>query len=346
MKDLLVELLNEADEEVQAAHNSEKGQAFLAKQQRTLDQSTHNTVGLKSKHQKGEPKQGRSREDDGIAAASEEPMPDLEFDSKDDFLPTETKRRRTAPDRYTPEPADMLDDDRVTKSENGTGIAEEGSDTNSDDHGSSGPSIYMSIHSEAHSDAEGVHDVEMEDGFTASSEEDDDGGGDYEPDTEEGSEDYHDEDEDADGAQSIHDNNFEHLILDNSSLSIIKKEFKEMTQKERETFDQELVNIRQLLRFKPGKVYTIDDLQTPEVHHRSLRLLFRARFSQAKEEARISPFIEYNLLDSSIRTKFSQKSKLTQAQLMKKVEIAEQAGMHIDEYADPPTPSISILIMC
>ena len=89
----------------------------------------------------------------------------------------------------------------------------------------------------------------------------------------------------------------------------MREYYNKLPREDQESFDQAEVSIRALLGLDPDRVYTIEDLNDEEVHDRALRLLYRARFGQVNEYARISPHINYDQLDRTVSDHI--KSKLS-----------------------------------
>ena len=109
------------------------------------------------------------------------------------------------------------------------------------------------------------------------------------------------------------DDSGDYLLLQSKSNRQIREYYNKLPRKDQESFDQDEISLRALLGLDPNRVYTIEDLDDEEVHDRALRLLYRARFGQVNEYARISPHINYDQLDRTISDHI--KSKLSVAQL-------------------------------
>ena len=69
----------------------------------------------------------------------------------------------------------------------------------------------------------------------------------------------------------------------------MREYYNKLPRKDQESFDQDEISLRALLGLDPDRLYTIEDLNDEGVHDRALRLLYRARFGQVNEYARICP---------------------------------------------------------
>lgn len=86
------------------------------------------------------------------------------------------------------------------------------------------------------------------------------------------------------------------VVLRSRTYRQIRETYARMSRKQQEDFDQDTLHSRSLLSLSPTRVYTLDDLQDPEIHDRALRLPYRARFGQEHEYIRVGPHIKYNKL--------------------------------------------------
>ena len=92
----------------------------------------------------------------------------------------------------------------------------------------------------------------------------------------------------------------DYLLHQSKSNRQMQEYYNKLPRKDQESFDQDEISLRALLGLDPDRVYTIEDLNDEEVHDRALRLLYRARFGQVNEYARISPHINYDQLDRTV----------------------------------------------
>jgi hypothetical protein len=84
-------------------------------------------------------------------------------------------------------------------------------------------------------------------------------------------------------------------------LEPFKKHFRQLGLIRGEDYDQEKMNIEYLLRFDGHKVYQEVDLGDEKFLDRALRLLYRARFGQEAQNARISVHVKYSALPEKVR---------------------------------------------
>ena len=105
------------------------------------------------------------------------------------------------------------------------------------------------------------------------------------------------------------------IMLHNRTQKQMREAFKRMSRKEQENFDQDTLVLRQLLSLSPDRVYTLNDLDDPDVHHRALRLLHRARFGQSKEYSRISPHINYDMLHPKVVSGIKKKLRIQEDEM-------------------------------
>ena len=82
--------------------------------------------------------------------------------------------------------------------------------------------------------------------------------------------------------------------FDTGLTAKIKAQFNKMSAEEQESYSQENMNLRALLRLDPNHVYTTEDLQSESILERALRLLFNA------EKGLITP-IFLNVFPKDIR---------------------------------------------
>ncbi|KAI4188332.1 MAG: hypothetical protein L6R41_002206 [Letrouitia leprolyta] len=106
----------------------------------------------------------------------------------------------------------------------------------------------------------------------------------------------------------------------------IRRTYSRLTKTEQEDFDQDTIALKQLLTMDPKKVYSIKDLETPDVLDRALRLLFRARFGQAQEYVRISPHIKYDKLSKETLKAIERNTKIQDEEVKRLRFLAAAAG--------------------
>ena len=97
------------------------------------------------------------------------------------------------------------------------------------------------------------------------------------------------------------------IVLRSRTYRSLRESYSKLTRKQQEDFDQDTLHLRTLLRLSPTRVYTLDDLDDPEIHDRALRLLYRARFGQENEYIRVGPHIKYNKLAPEVVEAIKQK---------------------------------------
>ena len=107
----------------------------------------------------------------------------------------------------------------------------------------------------------------------------------------------------------------EEIMLHNRTQKQMREAFKRMSRKEQENFDQDTLILPQLLSLPPDRVYTLNDLDDPDVHHRALRLLHHARFGQSKEYSRISPHINYDMLHPKVVSGIKNKLRIQEDEI-------------------------------
>jgi hypothetical protein len=76
--------------------------------------------------------------------------------------------------------------------------------------------------------------------------------------------------------------------------------FRSLPIEEQETFNQEEMNLCQIIDLDPTKQYTEEDLDQHDTLDRALRLLCVARFGQGEELMRVSPHINYDAISATI----------------------------------------------
>lgn len=97
------------------------------------------------------------------------------------------------------------------------------------------------------------------------------------------------------------------IVLRFRTYRSIRESYARLTRKQQEDFDQDTLHPRTLLSLSPTRVYTLDDLQDPEICDRALRLLYRARFGQEHEYIRVCPHIKYKKLAPEVVETIKQK---------------------------------------
>ena len=105
------------------------------------------------------------------------------------------------------------------------------------------------------------------------------------------------------------------ILLHSRTQRQMREAFKRMSRKEQENFDQDTLVLRQLLSLPPDRVYTLNDLDDPDVHHRALRLLHRARFGQSKDYSRISPHVNYDMLHPKVVSGIKNKLRIQEDEI-------------------------------
>ena len=120
------------------------------------------------------------------------------------------------------------------------------------------------------------------------------------------------------------DDSGDYLLLQSKSNRQMREYYNKLPRKDQESFDQDEISLRALLSLDPNRVYTIEDLNDEEVHDRALRLLYRARFGQVNEYARISPHISYDQLDRTVSDHIKSKLSVAQRELTYYASMAKE----------------------
>ena len=120
------------------------------------------------------------------------------------------------------------------------------------------------------------------------------------------------------------DDGGDYLLLQPKSNRQMREYYNKLSRKDQESFDQDEISLRTLLGLDPDRVYTIEDLTDEEVHDRALRLLYRARFGQLNEYARISPHINYDQLDRTVSNHIKSKLSVAQRELTYYASMAKE----------------------
>ena len=103
--------------------------------------------------------------------------------------------------------------------------------------------------------------------------------------------------------------------LVSSTARALRKRYSRMTMDDQESFDLDTIVLRTLLGLKPDHVYVVQDLEDADILDPALRLLYRVRFGQKEEYARISPHIKYDKLSRKMCNAIEKKTNLQNAEI-------------------------------
>ena len=113
------------------------------------------------------------------------------------------------------------------------------------------------------------------------------------------------------------------VLLESRTRRQMRQYYNNLTRKEQETWDQDEWNLRNLLTLSPDRVYTLEDLADEDIHDRALRLLYRARFGQSRDYARISPHINYTHLHKDVSASIKARTRVHEGEMAYYVQIAK-----------------------
>ena len=238
VKNLLVDLLQESNEEVRMAHESHRGQVLLAKESQAVLEQTNVSSDQNSS------------------------------------TPSPAKRKRKAPERVSDK---ILSDPKYQR------------------YGRSHKKLKVS---KPKSTESAVGESEYEDVDDQSLTSDDEEFESYSNDE--------DEEEEAKG-----------VFFESLTTKKLREQYSKLDILEQENYSQEDMNIRRLLQLSPTKIYTVEDLQDPEILDRGLRLLFNARFGQTQQMLKISPHIEYDQLPKALAASIKKRMMVEEDQIQK-----------------------------
>ena len=249
IQSLLVDLLNESNGEVRAAHQSTAGKdmKFGGLSGSVLDtqfEDGQRLAGIvEDPFDIGQSKEGPSRE--GLEAE------DLCAAQRQDELGDRPKRERKAPSRLFEDPEyQSVYQDGKRKRDQST----DGSDSDvSEDDGS-------------------IYDSEFDDDAADSTKNDSEISSDFDVTGR----------NDVSNLELMEDENGE-VMLHSRSQKQMREIFNRLSRKDQESFDQDTMVLRQLLSLSPDRIYTVEDLADSEILDRALRLLYRTRFGQSND---------------------------------------------------------------
>lgn len=113
------------------------------------------------------------------------------------------------------------------------------------------------------------------------------------------------------------------ILLESRTRRQMRLIYDKMSRKDQESWDQDGWNLRTLLALSPERIYTLEDLDDQEIHDRALRLLYRARFGQTRDYARISPHINYTHLHKDVSASIRAQNQLHDGEMAYYVQIAK-----------------------
>lgn len=301
VQELLVNLLNEANAQVKAAHESANGMELLAgKEVLPADDQLINPLNVEF-----DPSTGAQ-----LATVVSDPM-DLDPDS----MHVGDTRPRTQPKRFADE---MLKDpvyatygrNKKHKTSKGTAKGKKkakGKGKKSARKGTADSSDMMyeeeesSYQSESSADSDDDYD-DYDDADTLQSDDDDSAS-------------------DASVLSLQEDPDIKYdIVLESKTTKTLRKDFMKLTASQQEAFNQDEMNLRQLLSLSPDRVYTLEDLEDSDVLDRALRLLYQARFGQTRQNTRISPHINYDKLPTTVSAAIKAKLHLEEAQVQRCID--------------------------
>jgi hypothetical protein len=278
MRSLLVRLLNEGNQEVQKARLTSLGQMFERGEYElpTEDANDSNLVEYDDYSNK-------------LASIVQDPL-DLQTTLKASAVkPATEKRKSTKPERYAEV---YLDDGALEQNGKGKG---RGKDVKKPRKGED--DFVVSDEEEGESDKESSTSFQLEE-VESDSDDSDDSDDSHATVQQVG---YLDQSETEQRNLMItKDATRLHDTLD-IGLEPFKKHFRQLGLIRGEDYDQEKMNVEYLLRFDGHKVYQEADLGDERFLDRALRLLYRARFGQEAENARISVHVKYSALPEKMR---------------------------------------------
>jgi hypothetical protein len=269
---LLVTLLNEANAEVKAVHESGDGQKLL-KGRNVLARENDDDVHGYELDSRG-----------NVIARTVRDKLDIGIEMEG-ALPEEGERRTRRPvDRFVPEKEKEKPGKKTKTVKKSPKMVTKRPKTVKQDDDEHSLDSELSDMDDEKTDSE-YDDEEAEEDDSGS----DSDGLPYQSETQQQDE-LADMDEDDSKIEAIH----------HSSLSNQKKRYAVLNLFEKEKFDQERMNLEYLLEFNPNTVYTEKSLENERILDRALRLLYRARFGQEKENARIGVHIKYTNLPKAV----------------------------------------------
>jgi hypothetical protein len=103
--------------------------------------------------------------------------------------------------------------------------------------------------------------------------------------------------------------NFDDVEIKITDRQKKRKAFWRNTKEWIKSYNQNNINKKTLLKFNPDKMYAREDFIDQTVLDRAIKLLFQARFGQEVHAWRISPYIKYNHLLTSVNAVIHQRIK-------------------------------------
>lgn len=114
------------------------------------------------------------------------------------------------------------------------------------------------------------------------------------------------------------------VLLESRTRKQMRKTYNSLTRKKQEQWDQDEWNLRMLLSLSPDRIYTVQDLEIEEIHDRALRLLYRLRFGQSKDYARVSPHINYTHLHKDVCASIKAQNEIESEEVAYYIQFAKE----------------------
>ncbi|MCJ1298857.1 hypothetical protein MMC08_001648 [Hypocenomyce scalaris] len=110
------------------------------------------------------------------------------------------------------------------------------------------------------------------------------------------------------------------IILKSRITAALQRDFMQLTASQQEAFNQNEMNLHQLLSLAPDQIYALTDLENCNVLNCVLHLLYRTHFEQANQNIQISLHINYDKLPAAVSAAIKVKLHLEEAEVQRCID--------------------------